>query len=537
MSRDLKKIQNIYNDSFGKSILIGYDLISLRNLTSDFEEVKSVTEKEKIKIEIKNYSQSIQLRLVEIEKFLHLSSFEGDGNDRSNSSKALELNREIQNSFEVVISKIESSYDEKNKENISESFNILLSKIKSFDALLQQMILNYNDSVEMENARITKYLLIGFFLSLAVTFFVSIFLGKNVSTPIRLVESMAARFAEGDLTIKAPIHSKDEIGSLAKAFEQAANNLRSLVSSIQGTSKSVADTSENLSLTSKRIADGSSNQAASLEEIASAITELVESVENVSQSAEDQSKETAETIQFMSELAHGIEDIGAKSLLVDKGAKTMLSVAEIGKMNVDESVKRMADIFESSGKISQIVTVINEISSQTNLLALNAAIEAARAGDSGRGFAVVADEISKLATRSQQATKQIDSLIKESMQRVELGKEKIETLVLSFSQVLESSKESANLASEISNLTSSQNEKSGKVMMSVTHLTNLSNFIAEATSQQNTSAREIGNAVDQVNNIAQSSASSSQDLALTTVQLSKLADHLTELIMNFKTSA
>jgi methyl-accepting chemotaxis protein len=123
---------------------------------------------------------------------------------------------------------------------------------------------------------------------------------------------------------------------------------------------------------------------------------------------------------------------------------------------VAEAVSAMAKIEESSGKISDIISVIDEIARQTNLLALNAAVEAARAGEAGRGFAVVASEVRSLAQRSSQAAKDIKDLITNSAGQVKNGVELVNRAGTSLNEILGSIKQVADIVAEITNASAEQ---------------------------------------------------------------------------------
>src|SRR5262249_34852315 len=131
-------------------------------------------------------------------------------------------------------------------------------------------------------------------------------------------------------------------------------------------------------------------------------------------------------------------------------------VADRGGEVVSQAVHAMAKIEESSRKISDIITVIDEIARQTNLLALNAAVEAARAGEAGRGFAVVASEVRSLAQRSSQAAKDIKDLITNSNSQVKDGVELVNQAGTALTEIVESIKQVAAIVNDIANASMEQ---------------------------------------------------------------------------------
>jgi methyl-accepting chemotaxis protein len=377
---------------------------------------------------------------------------------------------------------------------------------------------------------------VSYVLSLVAGLVVAYAMIRRIALPIKSAEEMANKFAQGDLTVFLNNEAQDEIGRLVRALNKASDTLKKIIREIANTSDHLASSAEELSATSRNLADGATNQASSLEQTASAITEITESIAYVSDSARDQEKEVIETNKSMNELSKSIIQITEIARSVNEGSQSALAEAKEGQLKVNETSKRMAAIEESSEQISDIINVINDISEQTNLLALNAAIEAARAGESGRGFAVVAEEISKLAARSQKATREIAELITDSITKVNDGKSIVSQVVDSLNKIVTKSLEAAQLSDEISNATKMQSSGNQKVLKSVTTLAQMAQSISRATNEMKLSSKEISNAIEQVNSVAQNTASSSEEMAASTSELASQSEKLSGLISVFKTN-
>lgn len=219
---------------------------------------------------------------------------------------------------------------------------------------------------------------------------------RNQEAIRRLLNEMVD-LGDGDLTIEATV-TEDITGAIADSVNQAVEEMRSLVTTINETSVRVSASAQETRATAQRLSDASEHQR---EEIVNA-SEIVRQM-------------SASMDEMATKASHSVA-VARESLdIAREGGETVSRTIE-GMDNIrgqiQETSKRIKRLGESSQEIGNIVELIEDIADQTNILALNAAMQAAMAGEQGRGFAVVADEVQRLAERSTNATKQIEALVK-----------------------------------------------------------------------------------------------------------------------------
>jgi len=202
---------------------------------------------------------------------------------------------------------------------------------------------------------------------------------------------------DGDLTKRINSSRNDEIGQVARDFDEFIDGLAELIRSIVQKSAKLFNGVEELDVGAKNIKQTSEQQLASVEQIVTAVTEMSYAINEVAQNAQLTSTEVVEV----------------NRLAADGSEITNNAVEEIKGLSetVEEATTAISKLSKNSQDIASVLDVIRGVAEQTNLLALNAAIEAARAGEQGRGFAVVADEVRNLASKTQQSTENIQVMI------------------------------------------------------------------------------------------------------------------------------
>ncbi|VTR92998.1 chemotaxis partial : Globin-coupled methyl-accepting chemotaxis protein (Modular protein) OS=Candidatus Nitrospira defluvii GN=cheM PE=3 SV=1: 4HB_MCP_1: HAMP: PAS_9: MCPsignal [Gemmata massiliana] len=297
---------------------------------------------------------------------------------------------------------------------------------------------------------------------------------------VAAIMTSVSALAAGDFTQEAPNLGTDEVGQMAAALNKAVVSVRTALEGVREVSEQLADASGQLSSASDEISTGAQEQASSLEETASTLEEITATV-----------RQNADSAQQARQLASSSRD-----------------VAEKGGQVVGNAVEAMSEINQSSKKIADIITTIDEIAFQTNLLALNAAVEAARAGEQGRGFAVVASEVRNLAQRSATSAKEIKSLIEDSVKKVDAGTE----------------------------LVNQSGSTLGEIVTSVKRVTDIITEIAAAGKEQSVGIEQVNKAVSQMDAVTQKNASQTEEMSATAQTLTDQAAQLRDLVARFKLS-
>lgn len=327
---------------------------------------------------------------------------------------------------------------------------------------------------------------------------------RNQRAILQLLDEMGD-LADGDLTVEATV-SEDITGAIADSVNYAIEALRTLVIGINRTVHKVSSSAIESRDNAMRLADASRQQATQ-------ITGISSSIDQMSRSAEGMSKEAAQS----AEVAQRSVAVALKG--TETVRNTIRGMDDI-REQIQETAKRIKRLGESSQEIGDIVELIDDIADQTNILALNAAMQAAMAGEAGRGFAVVADEVQRLAERSGNATKRIETLVR--------------TIQSDTNEAVSSMETSTGGVVKVSSLAEAAGASLGEIET-------VSNFLAKSTRQiskisqlQASLANEINHGMSAVRTISEESATGTGQTAHAVGALVAVAEELQQSVAGFR---
>ena len=308
-----------------------------------------------------------------------------------------------------------------------------------------------------------------------VTVFPSVIANRLVKI-LDMIEDISK--GDGDLTKRLDDDGKDEIGRIARAFNEFADKIHDVLVTVKVASADIVTASKEIAMGNTNLSQRTEEQASSLEETASSMEEMTGTVKQNADSASE-----------------------ARQL-----AEANRERAMVGANVVTRTVSAMSEINESSTRIGDIISTIDGIAFQTNLLALNAAVEAARAGEQGRGFAVVASEVRSLAQRSAEAAKEIKGLIEDSVGKVKAGAQLVDESGKTLDDIIAGTQKMADIVSEI----------------------------AAASIEQASGIDQVNNAVTQMDNMTQDNAALVEEAAAASRSMEEQAQVLMEQVNYFK---
>ena len=278
---------------------------------------------------------------------------------------------------------------------------------------------------------------------------------------VRPINSLADRLkdiaqGDGDLTKRIDYDARNEIGEVARWFNQFVDKLAPVIAQVRTTANSLSSASDQVSASAQSLSRGTSEQAASVQETTSSLEQMNASI-----------SQNADNSRQMEKMA-------------TEGAYEMAQCSQI-----------VADAVDAMKSITDKISIVEEIAYQTNLLALNAAIEAARAGEHGKGFAVVASEVRKLAERSQAAAQEISSLTSTSVSTAERAGEALKALVPTIRKTAEMVQEVATASREQSTGVSQVNRAMAQVDQVTQHNAAAAEELSATAETMNSQASEL----------------------------------------------
>lgn len=402
---------------------------------------------------------------------------------------------------------------------------------KVYTALSELMQTNVEKGKSLDRGLniVSVIMIIAGIVLIAIVMTFSIKFGKDIAKQIAdgldIVSKRMKTFAEGDLSSEFPeLETKDEVNDLAVVARGMANNLTSIITSMNGQISNLSNGDFMSHIENPEIfvgdfaglRDGLESLVEKMRETLLQIDEasvqvdagsgqLAESATALAEGATDQAGAVEELTATVTNVASSSEETAKQIGAAYEEGLTYKEQAERGSEEMNNLISAMERISEASKQIENIIEEIEDIASQTNLLSLNASIEAARAGEAGKGFAVVADQIGKLAMDSAQSAVKTRELIHNTLEEVEVGNTMTQRTKQSLDEVIDG----------------------------IEFLSNVSKQASDNAYAQADTMIEIQKGIEQISGVIQSNSASAEETSATSEELAAQSTSLKELLGQF----
>jgi len=345
-----------------------------------------------------------------------------------------------------------------------------------------------------------------FFIVLAIALTFAWLVGKSILDRINTLQQTMTNIAQSnDLTIEIEVTGNDELAKMAQVFNGMLVSFRSLIVQVNHSVETLNTATGSLAENIYNANEGVETQMQQTDLVATAVTEMVATVDEIATNTREAAHKAELTSNNAEKGKNGVEQ----------------TIGQIGQLSnkLLDSESVVKELEKESITIASVLGVIRGIAEQTNLLALNAAIESARAGEQGRGFAVVADEVRTLASRTQDSTQEIETIIN-------LLQKRTQEIVVLMAQCREQGEESALQASSAGAMLDEINQD-------VALITDMNSAIATAIQEQSTVASEVNEHVVMIRDVTEQSGASAKQNEHMSEELSQQAEILSKEVSRF----
>lgn len=352
-----------------------------------------------------------------------------------------------------------------------------------------------------------------------IAIIISFIMGRRLMRPLVKVSTIIEDVANGNIEadFSGVKESNDEIGLIIGKMKELTQSLGSIVGKIRNSSDTMSSNSYELNDTSSQTLAANNEISKAVEDVAEGSTGMAASISKINENLLEMSNETKDINASVDEIKNQTTAVQDSSKIMNDKIKSMQDSSHKMDEGISAISKRIETVNTTVDKVSNIVSVIEEISSETNLLSLNASIEAARAGDAGKGFAVVAQEIRVLSdntnTELENIKQIISSLVEECRYCVQASgtivednakqKEEIKAVLDEFGSLDEQIQKTAEKADEIEELVTAMIELNDDITKSSNSLTDVSAANAAATEEMNANIEELNAMMHGVSEMAE----------------------------------
>lgn len=371
-------------------------------------------------------------------------------------------------------------------------------------AHIDQFTKQIDENFESSSAKLLTVVVVATLVSLLAVFFLPSIIASQVRTISDRVRNIAN--GDGDLTIRVPVTTRDELGELSAHVNVFMEKLQRIISDVLQNSHEVSNAAQSLLAVSVDGQKAADEQCEAISMVVTAVNELTMAIQEVARntgSTAQNTKEATETTE------RGQERI---RLAVDRVQNLATGIHETAEF--------MSKLEDEAKNVTSVIDVIRSVAEQTNLLALNAAIEAARAGEQGRGFAVVADEVRTLASRTQESTGDIQGMLGKLQSGVQYA-----VNAMGNSEVL--------TTDAVVSATDAGQSLEG-ISLAVRQIADMATQIATAAEEQSSVTAEIDKNLVQINGLAMNTAEGASRTAQESQRLNQLSIQLRQLLGQFK---
>ena len=382
---------------------------------------------------------------------------------------------------------------------------------------------------------------------LAALVIVSIFSRKLVR-PIQNSVPVLQKIAQGDFTVRLPLHGNNEITDMFEYFNETIAKIGTSIQSVGVNSNTMEDIgnelASNMTETASAVQQISANidgvkqqaltQAASVSETASTVEEIIRTIKQLNGSIENQSASVAESSAAIEQMVGNIGSITQTLGKTDEVIKNLASATAAGKETITAAGSVTQRIAEESGGLLEASNVIQHIASQTNLLAMNAAIEAAHAGEAGKGFAVVADEIRKLAEESSAQGKTITSTLKVLSGEIETLSDSSKTAEEKFNIIFSLSEQVKNMSQRLMEAMREQENGSREVLTAIRDINTVTNQVNDGSAEMLKGGENVAQEMQKLDKLTRVISDSMNEMASGAVQISNAVTEVNEITQKNK---